>query len=184
MRICPRSRREMMEAPSAKFADCCSGYDGSVGGDEVDNFFRYPDCTARNSLSARGLQSSLTTATWCVSAAVSIPATTFIVSLAKMEIAPQSRSTLIDPARARTSGLLQEHLRDSKVVKGFNHNMASQITTDGKPAAAEDPRALATGSDYPEAAELVTRLCDEFSFDTVNIGLLEDSWRLERDRPA
>jgi predicted dinucleotide-binding enzyme len=30
----------------------------------------------------------------------------------------------------------------------------------------------------------VTRLYDEFGFDTVNIGLLDDSWRVERDRPA
>jgi predicted dinucleotide-binding enzyme len=30
----------------------------------------------------------------------------------------------------------------------------------------------------------VTRLYDEFGFDTVNIGPLEDSWRVERDRPA
>ncbi|TNB69492.1 NADP oxidoreductase [Arthrobacter sp. BB-1] len=94
------------------------------------------------------------------------------------------RIPALDKGEATTSGLLQEHLRDSKVAKGFNHIMASQITTDGKPAAAEDRRALATASDYPEAAELVTRLYDEFGFDTVNIGLLEDSWRVERDRPA
>jgi 8-hydroxy-5-deazaflavin:NADPH oxidoreductase len=94
------------------------------------------------------------------------------------------RIPALDNGEATTSGLLQEHLRDSKVAKGFNHILASQITTDGKPAAAEDRRALATASDYPEAAELVTRLYDEFGFDTVNIGLLEDSWRVERDRPA
>jgi hypothetical protein len=41
------------------------------------------------------------TATWCVSEWVSIPAMTFVVSVAKMEIAPQWRSMLIDRARAR-----------------------------------------------------------------------------------
>jgi predicted dinucleotide-binding enzyme len=85
---------------------------------------------------------------------------------------------------ATTSGLLQEHLPESKVAKGFNHIMASQITTDGTPTGTENRRALATASDYPEAAELVTSLYDEFGFDSVNIGLLEDSWRVERDRPA
>ena len=30
----------------------------------------------------------------------------------------------------------------------------------------------------------MTRLYDEFGFDTVNIGLLSESWRVERDRPA
>lgn len=90
----------------------------------------------------------------------------------------------LDNGEATTSGLLQEHLPDSKVAKGFNHIMASQITTDGTPSGTDNRRALATASDYPEAAELVTRLYDEFGFDTVNIGDLEDSWRVERDRPA
>ncbi|MBT2532746.1 NAD(P)-binding domain-containing protein [Arthrobacter sp. ISL-48] len=90
----------------------------------------------------------------------------------------------LDNGEATTSGLLQEHLPDSKVAKGFNHIMASQITTDGSPVGTPDRRALATASDYPEAAELVTRLYDEFGFDTVNIGLLSESWRVERDRPA
>jgi predicted dinucleotide-binding enzyme len=94
------------------------------------------------------------------------------------------RIPALDNGEASTSGLLQEHLPDSKVAKGFNHIMASQITTDGTPTGTENRRALATASDYPEAAELVTRLYDEFGFDTVNIGLLDDSWRVERDRPA
>lgn len=90
----------------------------------------------------------------------------------------------LDKGEATTSGLLQEHLPESKVAKGFNHIGAAQITTDGAPVGTENRRALATASDYPEAAELVTRLYDEFGFDTANIGLLEESWRVERDRPA
>jgi predicted dinucleotide-binding enzyme len=94
------------------------------------------------------------------------------------------RIPALDNGEATTSGLLQEHLPESKVAKGFNHIMASQITTDGTPSGTDNRRALATASDYPEAAELVTRLYDEFGFDTVNVGDLEDSWRVERDRPA
>ena len=90
----------------------------------------------------------------------------------------------LDKGEATTSGLLQKHLPTSKVAKGFNHIGAADITTDGTPAGTENRRALATASDFPEAAELVTRLYDEFGFDTVNIGPLEDSWRVERDRPA
>ncbi|MFP3675072.1 hypothetical protein SB724_19855, partial [Bacillus sp. SIMBA_031] len=52
------------------------------------------------------------------------------------------------------------------------------------PAGTPNRRALATASDFPEAGEMVTKLYDEFGFDTVNIGPLEDSWRVERDRPA
>ena len=94
------------------------------------------------------------------------------------------RFPALDNGEATTSGLLQEHLPGSKVAKGFNHIMYTQITTDGTPAGTENRRALATASDFPEAAGLVTRLYDEFGFDTVNIGPLSESWRVERDRPA
>lgn len=90
----------------------------------------------------------------------------------------------LDNGEATTSGLLQKHLPTSKVAKGFNHIFAKDITTDGTAAGTPNRRALATSSDFPEAAELVTKLYDEFGFDTVNIGPLEDSWRVERDRPA
>ncbi|MFF1386212.1 NADPH-dependent F420 reductase [Arthrobacter sp. NPDC058288] len=90
----------------------------------------------------------------------------------------------LDSGQETTSGLLQKHLPTSKVAKGFNHIMAKEITSDGMPAGTEGRRALATASDYPEAAELVTRIYDEFGFDTVNVGPLAESWRVERDRPA
>jgi len=94
------------------------------------------------------------------------------------------RIPALDAGEATTSGLLQEYLPASKVAKGFNHIRYTEITTDGTPAGTPNRRALATASDYPEASELVTKLYDEFGFDTVNIGPLSESWRVERDRPA
>lgn len=91
---------------------------------------------------------------------------------------------VLDDQQATTAGLLQARLPESKVAKGFNHIMSSQILTDGSPAGTEDRRALATASDFADAAEFVTALYDEFGFDTVNIGPLADSWRVERDQPA
>ncbi len=91
---------------------------------------------------------------------------------------------VLDEGRDTTSGLLQKHLPLSRVAKGFNHIGSADITTDGKPAGSEDRRALATASDYAEASDLVTKLYDEFGFDTVNIGPLSESWRVERDQPA
>nr|WP_279526924.1 NAD(P)-binding domain-containing protein [Microbacterium sp. BK668] len=90
----------------------------------------------------------------------------------------------LDDKRATTSGLLQEHLPESKVAKAFNHITASQIGTDGTPAGTPGRRALATSSDNPEAVEFVTGLYDEFGFDTVDVGPLAESWRVERDQPA
>ncbi|WP_125611253.1 NADPH-dependent F420 reductase [Specibacter cremeus] len=90
----------------------------------------------------------------------------------------------LDRGEATTSGLLQEHLPGAMVAKGFNHIYAAQITADGTPAGTPNRRALATASDHSEASALVARLYDEFGFDTVNIGPLSESWRVERDRPA
>lgn len=90
----------------------------------------------------------------------------------------------LDKGEATTSGLLQEHLPTSKVVKAFNHIGAAEIVTDGTPAGTPDRRALAISSDYPEAVEFVTTLYDQLGFEGVNVGPLSESWRVERDRPA
>ena len=90
----------------------------------------------------------------------------------------------LDEKRTTTSGLLQEHLPTSRVAKGFNHIGSAEITTTGSPAGTENRRALATASDFDDAAQLVTDLYDEFGFDTVNIGALSESWRIERDTPG
>ena len=90
----------------------------------------------------------------------------------------------LDRGEVTTSGLLQEHLPTSKVVKAFNHIGARDITTDGTAAGTPNRRALATASDHPEAVEFVTGFYDRLGFDTVNVGPLSQSWRVERDRPA
>lgn len=90
----------------------------------------------------------------------------------------------LDAGEATVSGLLQEHLPTSKVVKAFNHIMAADINTTGSPAGTVDRRALATSSDFPEAVAFVTDLYDRIGFDTVDVSPLSESWRVERDRPA
>jgi predicted dinucleotide-binding enzyme len=90
----------------------------------------------------------------------------------------------LDNESTTTSELLQAHLPTSKVVKAFNHIYASQITTDGRPAGAKDRRALAIAGDDTKAKLAVTRVLDEFGFDTVDIGPLSESWRIQRDTPG
>jgi len=90
----------------------------------------------------------------------------------------------LDNGSTTVSGMLQEHLPESRVAKGFNHIKFSDITTDGTPAGTPNRRALATSSNFVDAAELVTALYDEFGFDTVNVGELSESYRVERDQPA
>lgn len=90
----------------------------------------------------------------------------------------------LDKGETTTSELLQQKLPTSKIAKAFNHIMAHDITTDGAPAGTPNRRALATAGDDAEAVEFVTRFYDLAGFDTVNIGPLSESWRVERDRPA
>jgi predicted dinucleotide-binding enzyme len=90
----------------------------------------------------------------------------------------------LDRGEATTSGMLQEHLPTSKVVKAFNHILAREINAGGLPAGDPNRRALGTASDHPEAIEFVTGIYDALGFDTVSVGPLSESWRLERDRPA
>ena len=90
----------------------------------------------------------------------------------------------LDDHELTVTGLLQRHLPTSKVAKGFNHIQSAQILTDATPHGTAGRRALATASDYPEAIDLVTRFFDEIGFDTVVIGPLSESWRIDRDTPA
>lgn len=90
----------------------------------------------------------------------------------------------LDRGETTTSEMVQKHLPASKVAKAFNHILAADITTAGTPAGTPNRRALATAGDDPDAVAFVTRFYDELGFDTVNIGPLSESWRVERDRPA
>ena len=90
----------------------------------------------------------------------------------------------LDRGETTTSELLQAQLPTSRIAKAFNHIFAADITTDGAPAGTPDRRALATAGDDAEAVAFVTRFYDEAGFDTVNVGPLSESWRVERGRPA
>ena len=90
----------------------------------------------------------------------------------------------LDKGKTTTSELLQKQLPTSRIAKAFNHIYAADITTDGTPTGTEGRRALATAGDDAEAVAFVTRFYDEAGFDTVNVGPLSESWRVERDRPA
>jgi 8-hydroxy-5-deazaflavin:NADPH oxidoreductase len=90
----------------------------------------------------------------------------------------------LDSESTTTSELLQAHLPTSKVVKAFNHIYAAALTTDGQPAGTENRRALAIAGDDPRAKATVTRLLDQFGFDTVDAGPLKEGWRTQRDTPG
>jgi predicted dinucleotide-binding enzyme len=90
----------------------------------------------------------------------------------------------LDNESTTTSELLQAHLPASKVVKAFNHIYAAELTTHGQPAGTKNRRALVIAGDDKDAKATVTRLLDQFGFDTVDAGPLKEGWRIQRDTPG
>jgi predicted dinucleotide-binding enzyme len=90
----------------------------------------------------------------------------------------------LDEETTTTAELLQDLVSDARVVKAFNHIYAADLTTDGLPAGAEDRRALAIAGNDPDARDTVTALLDDFGFDTVDLGPLNEGWRIQRDTPG
>jgi predicted dinucleotide-binding enzyme len=90
----------------------------------------------------------------------------------------------IDNGSTTAPGLLQAHLPASKVVRAFSMLDAADMSGDGHPKGDPKRRALALAGDDPEARALVARLYDEFGFDTVDLGPLDESWRVDAGQPA
>jgi predicted dinucleotide-binding enzyme len=91
---------------------------------------------------------------------------------------------VIDSGEKTVHELRQEQLLTSKVAKAFTHIQAPRLLVTAKSAGAADRHALSVSSDFPEAVELVTRLYDQFGFDTVDNSPLSESWRSGPGQPA
>jgi len=90
----------------------------------------------------------------------------------------------LDNESTTTAELLQAHLPKAKVVKGFNHIYAAELTTHGLPPNTPNRRALVIAGDDATAKATVTHLLDQFGFDTVDAGPLAEGWRIQRDTPG
>ena len=84
---------------------------------------------------------------------------------------------LINSGEKTVHELRQEQLPDSKIANAFNHIQAPTLFHLARPKGAPDRIALTVSSNSPEAIALVTRLYDQFGFDTVDNGALSESWR-------
>ncbi len=85
----------------------------------------------------------------------------------------------LDQQKDTSAGLLQKHLPTSHVVKAFNHIQALQILSTATPSGTPGRRALAIAGDDPESNTLVTSFLDRIGFDTVDLGPLSESWRIQ-----
>jgi predicted dinucleotide-binding enzyme len=90
----------------------------------------------------------------------------------------------LDDDVAASSELVQRHLADSHVVKGFNNIDFVHLFTLARPAGAPDRSALPIAGDEPTAKESVTRLLDTLGYDAVDIGPLSESRRSQPGTPV
>jgi predicted dinucleotide-binding enzyme len=90
----------------------------------------------------------------------------------------------LDRETATSTELLQRHLSQSKVVKGFNHIYAAELTTHGSLRGTPDRRALVIAGDDAAAKARFSALLDEFGFDAVDAGSAADSWRIQPGTPG
>jgi predicted dinucleotide-binding enzyme len=90
----------------------------------------------------------------------------------------------LDAGTATVAGLLQARLPASRVVKAFSHLSAADLTTDGTPAGTPDRRALAVAGGDAAAKEFVADFYDRAGFDTVDIGGLDQGWKIGMGQPA
>jgi len=90
----------------------------------------------------------------------------------------------IDDGTTTAPGLLQAHLPESRVVRAFSMINAAEMSGDGHPPGDPRRRALALAGDDPAAKRLVAGLYEEFGFDAVDIGGLDESWRVDAGQPA
>jgi len=70
------------------------------------------------------------------------------------------------------------------VVKAFNGIYAQHLLDAGRPAGADDRRALPVAGDDAAAKQTVIALLDELGFDGVDAGGLDESWRQQPGTPV
>jgi 8-hydroxy-5-deazaflavin:NADPH oxidoreductase len=90
----------------------------------------------------------------------------------------------IDNGTTTAPGVLQAHLPASKVVRAFSMLDAADMSGDGRPRGDPKRRALALAGDDPAARQLVAAVYDEFGFDALDLGGLDESWRVDPGQRA
>jgi 8-hydroxy-5-deazaflavin:NADPH oxidoreductase len=90
----------------------------------------------------------------------------------------------LEDGSSTTGELLQKHLPQARVVKGFNNIWFGHLGSLARPAGSPDRSALPIAGDDEAAKQAVTELIDSLGFDTVDAGPLAENWRTQRDAPV
>jgi 8-hydroxy-5-deazaflavin:NADPH oxidoreductase len=107
-----------------------------------------------------------------------------VISTSNYNASREGHIAEVDDGSITIAGLLQRHLRQSRVVKAFNMISAAEVPADGTPPGTPNRRALALAGDDAEAKKTVAEIYDRMGFDAVDAGALGESWRFGRGQPA
>ncbi|ADZ93374.1 NADPH-dependent F420 reductase [Marinomonas mediterranea] len=87
--------------------------------------------------------------------------------------------------KTTTSEMLSSFLDGAIVVKAFNSITVQDLAHDARPGPSDqERRAIPVASDDPQAKTKIMNLIEAFGFDSVDAGVLSDSWKFERYRPV
>ncbi|HEX3931213.1 MAG TPA: NADPH-dependent F420 reductase [Nocardioides sp.] len=92
--------------------------------------------------------------------------------------------TELDDESTTTSELVQRHLEQSRVVKGFNNISYVQLRELARPSGSPDRSVLAIAGDDADAKAEVTSFLDSIGYDAYDAGPLAEGWRYQRDTAA
>lgn len=87
------------------------------------------------------------------------------------------------PSGQSSSEAVQEFLKNSHVVKAFNHIGYHDLFDEHKPAGSPGRKAMAIAGDTDEDVALVAKLVDDLGFDPVEVGPLAEGRKLEPGTP-
>ncbi len=90
----------------------------------------------------------------------------------------------LDEGTTTSAELEQRHLGTARLVKAFNNIHVRHLAALPRPAGAPDRTALPIAGDDAEASRAATAFLDAIGYDTVEVGPLSESWRVEPDTPA
>lgn len=90
----------------------------------------------------------------------------------------------LDDESTTVSELLQAHLPESHVVKGFNNIYFEHLRTLARPSGSPERSVLAIAGDDADAKKQVGVLLDELGYDAYDVGPLAEGWRYQRDTAA
>jgi predicted dinucleotide-binding enzyme len=90
----------------------------------------------------------------------------------------------LDNGSITSAELEQRHLGTARLVKVFNNIHSRHLAALPRQADAADRTALTIAGDDPQANQVVAGFLDAIGYDTVEVGPLAESWRVQPGQPA